>query len=333
MTRSQAIDKALEYYSKRRQDAERQQDEREAKAASAIPELRSLLSERAALPLSTLKLAISQPGSASDVAELMRQKGLELNRRIRKALSEAGFPEDYISIKYECENCRDTGYVHGSIPPEMCACFEKRIFRLMNEDRKNGAFGACFEDFDENAIPDKVLSGERIPQNTTQRQLTLRARDVCRAYCDRYPENQSHGFIIHGNAGLGKTFLLSCMYNELISKGVNAIAVSSYELMERIRSKFFHLENADEAFDELIDADALFIDDLGVEPMMRNTEEFLCMLLNARMDSQKHTVITTNLMQAQLLDRYSERVMSRLADRRYWFHLQLLGDDLRRHGQ
>ena len=75
----------------------------------------------------------------------------------------------------------------------------------------------------------------------------------------------------------------------------------------------------------------LLIDDLGTEPVLRNiTVEYLFLLLNER--EGMATVTATNLTPAQLMNRYGERVCSRLLDKRQSEVILLKGQDLRLRG-
>ena len=56
----------------------------------------------------------------------------ELNRlsgQKKKLLTDAGFPEDYLSPIYDCPDCHDTGYI-GS---EKCHCFKQAIINILYE--------------------------------------------------------------------------------------------------------------------------------------------------------------------------------------------------------
>ena len=327
MTRQEAERQAQEYYKQRKLESDRVLMRRENRVRKEIDGLDELMNERASLPVRSLRMAMANPQKAQEIANEMRAKGIALNRKIRDILLHAGYPENYLSPEYECAECKDTGFIEvgGNLKP--CACFEKRVNILLSQDKNSCFYDVDFEDFRSSFIPDKPLDG-----GGTQRAKAESIRDACIDYVKTYPDTLYRGMILSGNAGLGKTFLLSCLYNEFRKKGVGAVAISSFELMEKIRAAYFHQDDAKEAFDELESAPVLLIDDLGSEPLMRTVslEEYLCVLLNERMNRKLHTVITTNLTPAQFKDRYSERVMSRLADKRYWDHLRLRGDDLRR---
>ena len=327
MNRAEAIERARQYYRDRKIEIERDVNDRQLRAEREVPGLAALLTERASLPVSSLRLAMARPGEAQQIADNMKSRGMELNRLIREALVSAGFAEDYLKARYECKLCSDTGYIQAGASARPCECFERRVLGYLDGDRTNPLALVRFEDFDESILPEEIVS-----EGFTQKTIAIDRRRRSEEYADSYPDTACPGLILGGKAGVGKTFLLSCIYRRLLERGVNALAISSFELMERIRRKHFHQEDANDTdFDEAVEVPVLLIDDFGNEPLIKGiSSEYLCLLLNERMGSRRHTVITTNLTPTQLSEKYNERISSRLADTRYWEHLYLPGRDLRR---
>ena len=326
MTREEAIRVINEAYDRTRQAHEAELRRRENEAVRADPEIGSLLGLRAALPLRSLKLAMADRANAAAVAARMKDEGLRLNREIRSRLAGAGFSEDYLQMRCDCPDCRDTGYLDG-FPARMCACFEKKIREVMRESDGFCSFETQnFEAFDASRIPDVPVT-----EKATQRQYTQRVRELCEEYADAYPDTFRPNLMLSGEAGLGKTFLLNCIAARVEARGHAAVMITAYRLLEVMRERHFHMEETESEFDRLMNAELLMIDDLGTEPMLRNiTQEYLFILLNDRLTKRRHTVIATNLTFPQLKERYGERIMSRLADTSLWDHMRLLGKDLRR---
>lgn len=54
-----------------------------------------------------------------DLADLKEQK-LTL-------LKAAGYPEDYMELRYDCPDCHETGYVNG----KRCHCFERQRLNIL----------------------------------------------------------------------------------------------------------------------------------------------------------------------------------------------------------
>ena len=94
--------------------------------------------------------------------------------------------------------------------------------------------------------------------------------------------------------------------------------------------KTFHTKNRDErqnAYADLYRCDLLIIDDLGTELTNQFTASQLFSLLNERHLGKKSTLISTNFTLAQLRDRYSDRIFSRITSN--FDVCRLAGEDIR----
>ena len=178
----------------------------------------------------------------------------------------------------------------------------------------------CFERFD-------LM---RFPEADGQRDRMAAARKICEAYADGFSDTRYRNLLLTGAGGLGKTFLLNCIYARVVDRGGSAVRITAFRMFEAMRRQHMGEDAAGEGFRSLLDAPLLLIDDLGTEPMMRNiTVEYLFTLLNERIAAKRHTVVATNLSPVQLQERYGERVSSRLLDRAVCGAIQLKGKDLR----
>lgn len=149
-------------------------------------------------------------------------------------------------------------------------------------------------------------------------------------YCDHFP-NSSENILILGDVGTGKSHLVGCIANELQNKGFNIVLLSACEL-NTIFLKYHTAPVEDKSFyiSLLTGCDLLIIDDLGTEPIYKNvTEEYFLMILNERLLNKMPYIVTTNLTQAQLFERYGERILSRLNDKRSGKTTKIEGVDLR----
>ena len=317
MTRQDIIRGLLAEYQAERLRAERDSDRREEEAEARDPALARLREQSASLVLDCVK-RMSDPELAAQAARDMREKGTALARERDARLRALGYPDGWLAPRWKCPVCRDTGYV-GDVPQTFCDCFRRRLAQKLYEDGSlSGGERQSFETFDESVFPEE----------NGQRRQALAARDHCLAYADAYPDVERHSLVLTGGGGLGKTFLLNCIYERAVSRGIAAVRVSAYRLNEIMRD--CHMQQDDGAFDDLMNAPLLLIDDLGTEPVLRNvTIEYLFQLVNERMAAGRGTVTATNLAPRQLLERYGERVASRLLDRRRCAAIALTGRDVR----
>ena len=323
MTRADCIRELLAEYANQRTRNELELDARIAEAGARDPEILRLREENMHLAFDTMKriMVTSDPEACRTAAEKMKQRGIFNNALIRKRLAKLGLPEDYLELRYRCNVCKDTGYV-GDAPSRFCDCFEKALRVKQYEDGSMaGTDEQCFATFDLN----------RFPEEGGQRAQMQGVRKACEDYADSFPNTRFQNLLLTGSGGLGKTFLLNCIYERVISRGESAVRVTAFRMFEAMRRQHFADGSGEVDFEQLLSVPLLLIDDLGSEPMMRNiTVEYLFTLLNERMAARRHTVIATNLSPLQLQQTYGERVSSRLLDRTRCAVIKLEGKDLRR---
>ena len=296
-------------------------EERLADACARDAAIGELRDESAQLAFDTMRGIMSGAGDARSAAEAMKRRGQEINREIRDRLSALGLPENYLEEQYRCPLCRDTGYV-GEAPARLCRCVEAEARRRALKELEESGFSCQrFEDFDP----------EIIPEENGQRRQMIAVREACMVYIGQYPDYPYRNLLLTGEGGLGKTYLLNCVYARALEKGIGALRVTGFRMLEAMRRKHMGAGAEDERdFAAMVDAPLLFIDDLGTEPMLRNiTVEYLFALLNERMAAGRHTVIATNLSPVNLKEHYGERVASRLLDKSCAV-IHLKGKDLRR---
>ena len=104
------------------------------------------------------------------------------------------------------------------------------------------------------------------------------------------------GFYFHGGLGVGKSYLASCITNEMAVKGHKVAFVNFPKLATDLRNNVTEDDYVENRLKKLRSAYVLVIDDLGAE----NTTNFirddiLFTVLDYRMEHGKRTIITSNL--------------------------------------
>ena len=306
-------------YEETRRRNEREEQRRREEIRGKYPELALLMDQRQQLIYGTLRDALRGKKDTDQLPERMEA----ISAEIRRQLLARGYREDYLSPVYTCAVCRDTGYT-GEPVRKMCDCMRKAYQELLREESGLSEGGAeTFEKFDLSLFPDTPLAGSTL----SQRALMSRVRDLCEHWADTYPDSQYRDLVLTGASGLGKTFLLKAMAERLTRRGIPVLLISAFQFLQTARKSYF--ENSD-GLQELLETDVLMLDDLGSEPLMQNiTVEQLFYLINERQGRNLATVISTNLDLKTLQARYTERITSRLMDRRVCAMVPLQGEDIR----
>ncbi len=316
---NEALGQALQECKARHLKNEQEEQRRLEEAVALRPEIGELNEARREDILSGLRLAMAgvHPG---DIEERTRAR----NQRIRELLNDAGLAEDYLAPVYQCEACHDSGYV-GENPKTLCQCVIKRYHQLLSGGL-DSQDGPSFARFDLSVFPDTPLENSDV----TQRMLMQALKARCQDYASGLIEGTGKlNLLLHGPSGLGKSYLLRCVAKEAADQGMITLTLSANSLINQIRQAYFSYQ-PDEVDQPYYDVPLLLIDDLGIEPKWEGiTIEQLFALLEHRINNNKPTVLSTNLSPKELQARYSERISSRLFDRRLSLVLPFKGRDIR----
>ncbi len=234
-----------------------------------------------------------------------------------KLLKKLGFTKDDLTPQYNCKKCNDTGYYNGKI----CDCVVSRYNDLVKQTSSySNIVDFTFDDFDANIFLDNEI-----------REKMVKLYSSSKKFCDNFPNTNKTNLVFLGPTGVGKTYLVSAIANSLIQKYQLVNYLTAFELNQMfLRYHIADINSKTSILENLINCDLLVIDDLGTEPMLNNvTREYLFLLLNERSIRNKHIIISTNLSIDGLLDRYGERIFSRLADKRKSQIIQINNVDLR----
>lgn len=204
---------------------------------------------------------------------------------------------------YSCKICKDNGYTNG----QMCKCLKKEISNVLLE-------GSGFEKL-EKFEDAKKTSGS-----------LEKIYELMQKWCNS--DFKKNLIYLAGPTGVGKTYLMRAMANELIERG-KVIKIATAFAMNQDFKEFSKRHN-DDLLNKYLDCEVLFVDDLGTEPLYKNvTLEFLYLIINERKMRKLPTIITSNLDLCDISERYDERITSRIADRETSITLLLGGEDRR----
>ena len=286
--------------------AQAEADERRIELYAAIPELRELDKTLSEVGLRIMEVALKNGDVERGIADLRAEN--ERISRSRAALLRAnGYPEDYSQPHYECDACRDTGYVGI----QMCTCMKRRLTEAgMVSSGLSGLMRTqSFENF----------SLDYYRQNPQELQTMTRNFNTVREYAKGFeikegkPMPQSLLFL--GGTGLGKTHLSTAVARTVIERGYDVYYNSAVGMISDFEYRRFGNGVAQSDVDDTArytECDLLIIDDLGTEVVNQFTLSCLYHVLNTRLNLGKPTIISTNLTSAELRKLYSDRITSRL---------------------
>jgi len=312
-------DALMRHYDEVRTRHRLEADERRAEVIEAVPEIKRLDDEIADLSVEAARARITS--ADADLSGFYSRLEEIAAERIAY-LTKAGYPADYLEVKYDCPICRDTGYVDG----QPCTCFKKAAIGLLAEkysvskvlEKEN------FSHFSFDCYSDKMKNEVT---GLTARETARRAYDTARAFAGRIGQPDNN-LLLYGNTGVGKTFLSHCIAADAISAGLSALYFSASDLFDVLAdSSFGRSREPESAQDMILSCDLLVIDDLGTELTNSFVGSALFRVINDRILADRSTIISTNLMLDELSNRYSERIFSRITS--HYRIIKLFGEDIR----
>lgn len=246
-----------------------------------------------------------------------KEKREEYNKArelIAELLKEKNVNKADLRPSYSCSLCKDTGYLPGRVE---CECLKKEI--SLEFARQNG--------FDMDNMP-KFNDDYSIFDNPKKVKLVY---DKMNKFVEEADSTHVDTVLLYGDTGVGKTYLMQCMMSRAIElcKTVKFVTAFNFN-QDMLKYHCASLEEKSMIMDDYIDADILFIDDLGTENKIENvTSEYLYSVINDRLCKHKKTVISTNQDFAQIQDVYGERIFSRLMHKKNGVRINFEGCDLR----
>jgi DNA replication protein DnaC len=317
------FNKILRLYDQRQAHNRQALIERQEKAFALIPKLKELHNQIGSIGLKSIQDTLQQPDKRDYFEAKLKETIHRLKQERATLLSSHSLPVDYLEPSYTCSDCHDTGYMHN----ERCHCLKQAIINFSYEQSnlKNILGTENFSTFSFNFYSKDVDKAMGISP--------LMNMQSVHQHCLDFVEQFNHHFnnlILYGQSGLGKTFLCNSIAKELLDQGKTVIYLSSFQLFRLFENYRFHKEEdivSNDDIEAIFSCDLLIIDDLGTEfnNALTSAELFNC--LNTRLLNQKSTVISTNLSPSEWVNKYSERIVSRIFG--YYTQLKFFGSDIR----
>ncbi len=305
---AQVVQKVREEFENKRTRAVGVSDEHRQQAYLKCPVLREIDHALSMTGLSVYRASLAGKEGLEDRIAAIMKENLELQASKRKLLKDAGFPEDYTDIKYECDKCNDTGYVGIN----MCRCMKKALVREAYNSSGLGKLltGQTFENFDLSYYSDQPDDDGTIPKVTMKKNLECAKQFVE----DFGVAGKESNLLFMGTTGLGKTHLTTAIAKGVIDKGFDVVYDSAQNIIRAFEQERFEKnEYAEDNVDRYFKCDLLIVDDLGTEFRNTFTQSSLYNLLNTRINSGKCMIFSTNMLDmAEVLNVYDDRITSRL---------------------
>lgn len=257
---------------------------------------------------------------AAAMAEL-KKENLALQQERDWLLESNDIDPDDLSAAPLCPRCGGTGYV-GAV---MCDCL-RELCRQEQKKELSQLLGSGKESFEHFRLD--LYPAEYDPKlGASPRKLMQYVYNNALHYARTFtPESGS--ILMIGATGLGKTFLSACIARTVADRGYSVLYSTAMQLFSDFETaKFARSTESADASRKYFTCDLLIIDDLGTEMTTQFTVSALYQIVNTRLLEGRPTIISTNLPAAELKQRYSPQIASRLLG--VYECYSFAGDDIR----
>ena len=322
------LKKLLNEYEKKRISKEGELEIRKQSLYKELPRLQEIDNELSSLSISTVKnmLLLNDKKTLHNLntnIEKLKNEKIDLLKSIGK-------DEKYLQIDYDCKICNDTGYISQNYQTIQCNCLKQKIFDI--EYNKSNIFNLSNQNFSNfnSTFYSNDVDKSKYKSDISPRENIEIIKKICVDFINNFDNPDEKNLLFTGNTGLGKTFLSSCVANEILKKGKTVLYQTSPIMFDTIIDYRFG-KNKSNIYNNLLDVDLLIIDDLGTECMnnMKFTELFN--IINSRLLNQNNrctkTIISTNLNLQNLFQSYDERIVSRFVGN--YNICRFFGEDIR----
>ena len=250
-------------------------------------------------------------------------------------LKKENIDESYFKPNYECDKCKDTGYItYPDKKTEMCNCLKQKLINISyNKSNLSNLQKENFKNFNFNKFSNEINIG-KYNMNISPRENIKNIKMASENFIKNFNNPETKNLFFTGNTGLGKTYMTNCIANEILKQGKTVLYQTAPVLLENIIDNKFNkykTNNTNDFNNQVLNVDLLIIDDLGTECINNMKLSELFTILNSRSLNLNNkitkTIISTNLSIEKIFSVYEERIGSRIAgfyDIYYFF-----GDDLR----
>lgn len=274
--------------------------EKMREAEPRVREIEQLMAQSSAKVVA----AILNKRNVEQQVEQIKNENLLLQDELAAILKKHGADAGNFEPVHTCPACQDTGFADG----KPCACLEQlmREYACMELSELSAMKPTSFDDLSLEYYSSRADSRTGIAPRAQMRQVI----EYCRAYAENF-DGRDDSLLLRGPTGVGKTHLSLAIAGEVLSQGYSVVYGPVQQLLHRIEREHFGRADGNTE-DVMLECDLLILDDVGTEFSSSFYTSALYNIINGRLMAEKPTIISTNLNQKELTERYGEQIASRV---------------------
>ena len=241
-----SLKRLLSEYSSKRNREIAEANKRKSEIYHQIPRLQEIDDELSSYAIRTAK-SILQTNDKSLLKDLNIKKAALLKEK-EEIYKSIDIDSSYFNPKFECNLCKDTGYITENYSTKMCNCLKQRIFDIeYNKINSLDISKYSFKDFS-SSLYSTEISKEKYNSSISPKANIEIIKKICNSFIENFDNPKEKNLLFTGNTGLGKTFLSNCVANELLKRNKTVLyqtapimldSIIEYRLREKHKFQYF----------------------------------------------------------------------------------------------
>lgn len=317
----------LREYEQKRFKSEKELEIRKNELYSKYPKLLDIDTNLNKLYIERTKSILLNNSAANienKISELLKEK--------ENLLKSNNIENDYNFQSFECNICKDTGYITNKDGlTSMCTCLKQKLIDInYNKSNIGNLEKENFDNFNSSLFSNDV-NEEKYNSKISPKQNIENVKNACIKFINNFEDINEKNILFTGNTGLGKTYLSNCIAKEILNMKKTVLYQTAPNMIDNIIAYRFGNNDLKDYYQNLLNVDLLIIDDLGTESLNNMKLSELFNIINTRILNMNNkiskTIISTNLNLNNIFNTYDERLFSRFVG--YYNIYRFFGDDLR----
>lgn len=226
------LKKLLSEYSSKRDKEIFEANNRKAEIYDKCPRLQEIDNELSTYAIQTAK-SILQTNNKNLLNDLKLKKETLLKEKdeIYKTMN---IDSSYFFPHFECNLCKDTGYITENYSTKMCNCLKQRIFDIeYNKINSLDISKYNFSNFSSDLYSSEADVEKYNSPISPQENIEI-IKKICNNFIKNFDNPKEKNLLFTGNTGLGKTFMSNCIANELLKKNKTVLYQTSPIMLDSI---------------------------------------------------------------------------------------------------
>ena len=195
--------------------------------------------------INRISIEISRTILLNKNSEKIDKLNIELNnlkKEKQELLNKLNIKNDFFNPNYSCKSCNDTGYLIED-NRAMCPCLKQRLLDIQyNKSNISSLEHENFDNFNIDLFSEEK-DEKKYNSNISPKENLEKIREIALNFIENFDNPQEKNLLFTGNTGLGKTYLINCIANELLKQGKTVLYQTAPVMLDSILDYRFGKNN------------------------------------------------------------------------------------------